>query len=868
MSAAEGTGAPEFPEAAPAEPVWMLRVNPLRRSRLGDPHLAGLLGKLTDAEQEVRAAADACSDALYELIAGTTGTDERGRLIALRRDIHNDRRPRAVPDPEPAAVARWRQARERRDGLRARVAETYPEAADRERTLLAGVLGDEDLRRSLALVAPEVAGSAERYRRAAAGGRIPSRVRKTERGLLQYVTRAMVRTSPLSRFTAVGLALPCEDGEDGEDGGTGGTGVAPGEVRFGGATAFVGLDRVMLDYVLGGLEPAREDLAPDTWVQLPPTSTVDPAGGRLYFLRRTDQGVRRLAAPLNGSIRPLVEATALGPRRASAVAADLAARTGRPSEEALRAVAKSVAAGILCVCRGPEDGGADFQGLLDPPDLAEPATAGVLAEIRTRLPALADSPPSERERDLARLNSSLNRLSLAANRPARILVEEDYVLPPARIATAAWRSRLDDLAAGVGLLSVFDRMHDVRALLSTAFTERFGAGAEVSLVEHAAELVGEVYRRGGDYDGTVAAGTGPADGSLDRLQDLRRSVAETLGAELDRAAERGEDLTLTATEAADLAAGLPDRFRQGHLAYGVLVQPWRDRLVFNDAYAGHGMLYGRFLGYDRALGGGALDHAARRLTAQYGEDGARVAEDLGLHRLNVNAHVPVLADGLRPDDWLPLRLAHDPGTDTLTLRDAEGRDLRVLTLGAGHPELFPPPVRLASWLMSGGRLYEDLVGRRHTAAGRDDRRTHRCPRLSVGSAVFARRRWYGGRELADAVAAGPAEHDRLLALAAWRARHGVPEEVVLKTPFDDGYRQAANESGEDVRDHRRRQKPQYVDLAAALNVRVLPRLMERRSAGYVEEALPGVSDGEHAAEWVVEIGRAPGGPFQYGGKTE
>ncbi|GAA3623113.1 hypothetical protein GCM10023079_11210 [Streptomyces chitinivorans] len=855
MSAAEGTGTGRHPGAVPDEPVWMLRLNPLRRSRLGDPHLAGLLRELTDAEEEVRAAADACSDALYELIAGTTGTDERGRLIALRRDIHNDRRPRAVPGPEPAAVARWRQARQRRDGLRARVAESHPEAAERERALLAGVLGDEDLRRSLALVAPEVAGSAERYRRAAAEGRIPSRVRKTERGLLQYVTRAMVRTSPLSRFTAVGLALPGEGG------------AAPGEVRFEGATAFVGLDRVMLDYVLGGLEPARKEPGPDTWVQLPPTSTVDPAGGRLYFLRRTDQGVRRLAAPLNGSVRPLVEATALGPRRVSAVAADLAARTGRPPEEAVRAVVKSVAAGILCVCRGPEDGGADFRDLLDPPGPAEPAAAGALAEIRTRLPALAGSPPGERERDLARLDSSLAGLSMAADRPARILVEEDYVLPPARIDTAPWRSRLDDLAAGVGLLSVFDRMHDVRALLSAVFTERFGAGAEVSLVEHAADLVGEVYRRGGDYDGTVAAGTGPADGSLDRLQDLRRSVAETLGAELDRAAERGEDLTLTATEAADLTAGLPDRFRQGHLAYGVLVQPWRDRLVFNDAYAGHGMLYGRFLGYDRALGGGALDHAARRLAAQYGADGARVAEDLGLHRLNVNAHVPVLADGLRPDDWFPFRLAHDPGTDGLAVRDADGREVRVLTLGAGHPELFPPPVRLASWLVGGGRLYEDLVGRRHAAAGRDDRRTHRMPRLSVGSAVLARRRWYGGRELADAVAAGPAEHDRLLALTAWRARHGVPEEVVLKTPFDDDYRQEADASGQDAREHRRRQKPQYVDLTAALNVRVLPRLMERRSTGYVEEALPGVADGEHAAEWVVEIGRAPGGPFEYGGKT-
>jgi hypothetical protein len=44
-------------------------------------------------------------------------------------------------------------------------------------------------------------------------------------------------------------------------------------------------------------------------------------------------------------------------------------------------------------------------------------------------------------------------------------------------------------------------------------------------------------------------------------------------------------------------------------------------------------------------------------------------------------------------------------------------------------------------------------------------------------------------------------------------------------------------------------------------VRVLPRVLERRSSGYLEEAMPGVRDGRHAFEWVVEYDRPAGGRF-------
>ncbi|WLQ36795.1 lantibiotic dehydratase [Streptomyces castrisilvae] len=846
-------------DAPAAEPLWMLRVNPLPRARLADPVLAALLDEVCAAENEVEAAAEVCSAQLHQLIGATADPGGRGPLIALRRDIHNDRAPRTGDEPVPA-VARWRAARSERDALREALDREYPQAAGRERKRLAGLLADDDLRRSLALVAPEVAAGADRYRAALeGGGKLSARLRKSERGLVQYVTRAMIRTSPLSRFTAVGLARP------------GPRGVALDDVAPDGAVPVVGLDRIMLHYVLGGLryeaEPGRA-VRPEDWVQLPPTSEFGPGREKLMFLQPSGGLIRRLSTSVAGPVRPMLNAVALGARQVSAVAAEVAGEFGCPAEDALTAVRGAVRAGILCLSDGPEDGDLPFRTALDRPGLP---SAPLLAEVNGLLPEVAAAPAERRTAVLTRLRGTLADLSNRAGRPAQVLVEEDYVLPSLTVDTAPWHGALDDMAAVVELLSVFDRLHDIRAVLSAIFVEWYGAGAEVPLAEHAERISAEVYRRGGSLDGEIPQDGGPADGSLGRLHQLRVDVLARMRSRLTDAGPDARDVVLTAREARGLVAALPDRFRQDPLAYGVLVQPWQDRLIYNDAYAGHGMLYGRFLGADRELDGPALPYLAQRLRRQYGADGRRVAEDLGLHRLNVNAHARVLPHGIDAEGWFTLRLAHDPATDALCVRDAEGRDLRVLTLGSGHPEFLPAPVRIAAWLVSGGRLMEDFVGDWLASAGGSGDATRVCPRVSVGRAVLARRRWYGGRELAEAVTAGREETDRLRALARWRARHGAPAEVVLKTPLEDTYGtealQAAAALGFGAEEHRQRQKPQYTDLESAVSVRVLPRLMERRSPGYLEEALPTVADSRHAAEWVVEIARTAGAPFTYGGKT-
>jgi hypothetical protein len=134
--------------------------------------------------------------------------------------------------------------------------------------------------------------------------------------------------------------------------------------------------------------------------------------------------------------------------------------------------------------------------------------------------------------------------------------------------------------------------------------------------------------------------------------------------------------------------------------------------------------------------------------------------------------------------------------------------------------------------------------------------------------VLQRRRWYPGADL-PAPAQPADEVADLIAVTAWRARHDVPEQIVIKTPLRAPQLAREEDEREDAgaRDRirqmvaeRAREKPQYVDLASALMVRVLPKLVERRRLGYFEEALPAVRNGVRAAEWAVELDHLPTRP--------
>lgn len=826
-----------------------LRVNPLPAHRLSTEDLRRSLAHLALIKQQRDSWQPLACDELYAL-AGTVEDPERRRgVVALRRAIFNGRDPgAAAADGLPEATSAWLALHREHTAVADRIRERYSEAIELERRNLAGLLDSPTFGKAVSLLAPTVHDTAVRY--GAAGGATDRKLRKSERGLIQYVTRALLRTSPLSQFTAVGLAHWDEDGPQLD------------EVEFDGDTAraFAEIDRSVLNHVLGGLPVVG---GPAGWVTVSPTLRAE--ADRVYFPRVDGDRVRMLSAPLTRHLRLLLAMAGMGPYHVDHLAEDLAARTGGSRQADADYVAKVVSAGMLTAVPGPDE--QDRTGLralgrrlLDD----HPAAGLLLEELADVVEGIETAPAGQRPALVGRLPHLEERLLEVSGRPARLHVNEDLVFPPTAPSPAGHTEALGDLAHVLEFQSAYDRFHEVRAMLTAAFVERFGAGASAGLIEHAEELVNEVYRRE-DLLRTVGPdGLGPDDGSLGQLHALRRRAVGALAREVHAGRHRDE-VIWDAGYLAELTSGLPDRFRAVPLSYGVLIQPAGDLLVVNDAYAGHASLNSRFLHAASSTGGPAVDRLAERLLGLYGADGARVLEDRGLYRTNINLHPQVLPETVTPREWATLTLRHDPSADRLELLDRDGRPVRVLPLGSQYSEMYPFPLRLAYWLVGSGRLVLDLQEKaRERLAERDRGGVLGLPRLRAGRVLLHRRRWFLAEGELPQPEAAEEEVSYLLRLTDWRAGHRVSDEVFVKTSLfqqdPSDYVGSASEWRSFI-DQRRRGKPQYVDFSSALMARVLPKLLERRGGGYLEEALPRLGESPNTFEWIVEFDRPSGGRF-------
>ena len=851
MSAANNGPTDQRPAVA-AAPVWMLRVNPLTRRRLADDQLSALVEEVAARTQAAAPLAAAASEDLYRMVP-MLAEPLRGRVLGLRRDIHNGRSQPAEqatsPLSLPASVAAWSENQRHLQAAQKEIGRTYEAALARERDGLRRDLGNADFLVTLSQSAAGVFDAALRYRSHPSPD---AKDRKAERSLLQYLTRAMVRTSPYGRFTAVALAAPVV-------GGTALAGVSPD-----GARPYVEVDRSVFDYLTGGLVPTADD----PLVARPPSARV--VDGRITFFQVGESSMRRLSAPLNRQTKTLLDLVDLGPQRRSSLAEALSQALGLPHHDADHLIGLALGLGLLVSA---------WQGdefVAEPVALALRAVAAAggddqipeaLRRLHTSLTRLGQpGEPGEPEarvwqlRDLERLGTELGQL---ARRPARVRVNEDMVIDPLPVDASAYDTALDDLAVVTELLCTFDRMPVARALVSAALVERFGSGCRVPLTDHAQWLVHEVYRRERTLAAWPDAALGPADGSLAMLAKIRQEALRSLGAGLWTGDPATDEVVWSPAGLRQLVDGIPDRFRLEPACYGVVVQAEGPDLLLNDAYAGHGPMVSRFLHADELRGGNARARLRDRLQRLYGP-GTRLREHRSWHQLGINAHPPVVDEALDPAAWRRLCLVHLVDTDTVAIVDADGAPVTVLALGAQLPELFPYPVRLATWLCSSGRVALDLAAKAHQGQRAENgvigRATSAYRQLRVGRVVLSRRRWYPGDDFPTA-AQTPDGVEYLLALTAWRARHGAPAEVMLKSDFEGPVLwESLGEVGPRERffELRNQSKPQYVDLASATMTRVLPRLLERRPASCLEEARPALTARGHASEWMIEMSRPKG----------
>ena len=172
--------------------------------RLAAPPTVESARRVMAARSALRAQAEAVSESIHGLIPEVPRASRR-RLLRLRRDLYNLRRPRPQGMQELRGtglhqpVSELLAEMERHEELLCEFRTTYEREVEELRQSLGATLGDADFGAGLRLSSRSLARSLRKHLESSETQMDP----KTERGLLRYLTRAAAKATPFGRFCAV-----------------------------------------------------------------------------------------------------------------------------------------------------------------------------------------------------------------------------------------------------------------------------------------------------------------------------------------------------------------------------------------------------------------------------------------------------------------------------------------------------------------------------------------------------------------------------------------------------------------------------------------------------------------------------------------
>ncbi|MER8119754.1 lantibiotic dehydratase [Streptomyces sp. NPDC094031] len=868
----------------------------------------------TAAEQDRLAALGArLSDPLSEAVGAADDPVSRRRLLALRRQVFNNRLPgdrsaaRALAESlggdAGADLAEWLEARVRWEELRAEGESVLAAGFGRTRAALRELALDDRLRRGLLLASPTLEERLDAF--AADPAPVPGkRARKMERSLLSYVYRTACKTSPFSTLTGVAVGRFEEEGAERAEGdGTAATRVGdgwPGHPRLN----VVALARLA---ELVAADPARRADLPVAlasgwkldedrirYVQRAVTAgddsaavSFDAAQDRLFFLRR--QGT------LDGMLTLLRDHE--GPLRYGELTHWLATTSGAGEEEAEHYLAALRDLGMLqlpSLATGVHSGDPvrAFQRSLRALDRpwAEAIAARLdgPADLLARFPA-ADIPT--RRTLIGALRTELLALQeeLGAENPSlpQTLVYEDVSAGTTTAHLAEWTRLAEAPLRSLGrLLPAFDVALPQRLTLKGFFLARFGRGGRCDdLLRLVHDFHEDIFRQYLQF--TSAKDDFLPDGShapeenwlgLPELTALDRARATFTARMREQWAEIPSDADefvlddALADEVAEALGGAAPAF-QPYSHFLQLARRDGDPLVvLNDSFGGLCFPFTRFTHCFDGPDGPGLTTAIRAELRELLPPGAVFAEvTAGSATTNLNLHGrltdhEIVCPGetssapeearLHLDD---LYAVHDESTDRLLLRSRRlGREVVPLYLGYLVPMVLPEIPRTLLLFSPTSRPKPDVW--RGVPAGPGHDGVTRRPRVRHHSLVLRRRSWTVADGRLPLRAPGVTDADWYLGWHRWRVGHGLPERAFATVHEEREGDEAGGWFGS--------AKPQYVDFASPLSLTGLEGLLAGRRARTVfEEMLPGEDElhvtsprGRHVAELAVEMLPAPAAP--------
>lgn len=862
-----------------------------------DPAASDLVEAIGALDGELDAARAELVDRLHEAVPGIPA-ERRGGVLKIKRDAFNGRRLGAGAADrlaregiEEITVRRVVELEEGRAALASELESTHRRILLDQRRGLVELAAIPEIRRALALAAPDLFDGVARFER---GELVERKARKLESGLARYLSRAAAKLSPYSTFTPVGLAT-LEAGLD-----------APHLETASRADSLVRVKRYLLRQVLDVLTlcPTFRDSLP---IEL--NNTVEEiAPGRLRFLRpgrwrRSGENGRvryerdalvevELGGPLIEALRRLARTGEGGRvlpelveslRMELAAEADPASAREQVSAMVLRLLDLSF---LLAVPPWPVNIGHLETALLEHlRGLGSPLgeVTDVLAELvalETGYAASADPVGAAR-----RIDAALDALWQATARVAGLGETDAYRAPkgnfyedvflstaPASPAGGAMarmpRARAAEMVAWtrplVSILGLSRPAHALGHLVDAFLAERWPERREIGLLElfSGFQPVWEDFLRIEARQGARRTVDPLGLPELDALEALRVRLWDRL---LELCAPFDEEFGAHRLDPAALAAlaeQIPPRYRS-QVGGALHVQPAGELWVLNRMAEGIGRLGSRFTpsmpGELAALWSTSMAARSGWTECRAADPGGEGGERLELLDLmciggdTLNVHAAQTRRALElPGE--PSSVAAEGRVSLAELRvrrtalgprvvDGRGRGLLPVHLGVAAHLYMPSLIKFLSALGPGALSHPFP-----SPPGREAAPGVRCwERLVLGDLVLQRRAWrFAPAALPELDGLGDAA--AFAAIEGWRRRHGLPSRLFLAERLV---------LGKVVR-----RKPQFLDLRSPICVRILCRAMQGagETAGVrVEEMLPTpemaprAADGSaRAAEWVVD----------------
>ncbi|MEV8046564.1 lantibiotic dehydratase [Streptomyces griseoluteus] len=879
---------------------FMLRVAGLPAetvSALRAPETADWAARTAAEEDRLRALGTRLSDPLSAAVGATEDAALRRRLLALRRQVFNNRLPAdltaaralasALGGDTGADLAAWLDARLRWEELRGAGETVLGAALARTRAALRGLALDDRLRRGLLLASPTL----EERLDAFAADRSPApgkRARKMERSLLSYVYRTACKTSPFSTLTAVALGSFAEGGdltEVGDD-----------------WTSHPRLNVVVLTRLaeLIVADPARRadlPVAPASgwtrdddrvrYVRRAVTAgddsapvSFDAAQDRLFFLRRQGalDGMLTLLRDTDGTLthgdlaRWLAATTGAGEEEAGHYLTALRELgmlqlplldTGVHSPDPLRAFQRALrslgvewADTVAARLDGPAEAVARYG------DADVPARRALLAGLRTELAAL--------------------QTDLGAERPVlpQTLLYEDVSAGTTGAPLAEWAEPVAAPLRSIGrVLPAFDVALPQRLTLKGFFVARYGRGGRCEdLLRLVHDFHEDVFRQYLQFtaakDGHLPDGSHapeenwlgvPEITSVDRARATLTARMRERWAELPSNAEEFVLDDVTVDEMAEALGTAAPAFRPQSHFLQLARREDGPLAVLNNSYGGLCFPFTRFTHcFDGADGPGLTDSLRNALRSVLPPRAVLAEVTAGAATTNLNLHgrltdYEIVCPGenstapeqarLHLDD---LYAVHDETEDRLLLRSRRlDREVVPVYLGYLVPMVLPEIPRTLLLFSPTSRSVPDVW--RGVPAGEATEGVTRRPRVRHHALVLQRRSWTVADGHLPLRAPGATDADWYLAWHRWRVRHGLPVRAFATVHEETGDGQGAAWFGGS--------KPQYVDFESPLSLTALEGLLAGKRARTVfEEMLPAEDElhvtsprGRHVAELAVEL---------------